>query len=82
MCGTLRAHYPIQSQRGKVGVILFSDKPTLNRHVRQVHTKTQVTKRKATDTLEIPTKRIKLGQDFHGKHLTFLQLLIYNCFQY
>ena len=38
----------------------FSDKPTLNRHVKRLHTKTQVTKRKASDTLEIPTKRIKL----------------------
>ena len=60
----------------------FSDKPTLNKHVRRLHTKTQVTKRKASDTLEISTKRIKLAQNFHGKHLTFLQLLIYNCFQY
>ena len=38
----------------------FSDKSHLNRHVIQLHTKTQVTKIKASDTLEIPTKRIKL----------------------
>merc|ERR1712030_244805 len=30
---------------------------------RRLHTKSQVTKRKASDTLEIPTKRIKMDDD-------------------
>ena len=39
----------------------FSDKPTLNRHVRQFHPENkEETKRKVTENIEIPSKRIKI----------------------
>ena len=39
----------------------FSDKSNLNKHVRQFHPETKEgTKRKASDTLETPSKRMKL----------------------
>ena len=37
----------------------FSDKPTLNRHVWQFHSEIVQEKRKATETLETPSKKIK-----------------------
>ena len=40
----------------------FSDKSHLNRHMRQFNSETVQEKRKATDTLETPTKRIKIAQ--------------------
>ena len=59
----------VRSQHEKVKEICetcgknFTDKPTLNRHVRQFHpeNKEQI-KRKPTENLETPTKRIKIAQ--------------------
>ena len=41
----------------------FSDKSHLNRHVRRLHTKTQVTKRKASNSVSNENKRTKLYMD-------------------
>ena len=38
----------------------FSDKSHLNRHVRQFHSETVQEKRKATETLETPSKKINI----------------------
>ena len=58
----------VRSQHEKVKEICetcgksFSDKSNLNKHVKKFHSenKEEETKRKASDTLEIPSKRIKL----------------------
>ena len=42
----------------------FSDKSHLNRHVRQFHSENkEETKRKATESIETPSKRIKTNED-------------------
>ena len=63
--GNLEQH--VRSQHEKVKEICetcgksFSDKSHLNRHVRQFHPENkEQTKRKPSESLEIPSKRIKL----------------------
>ena len=66
--GNLEQH--VRSQHEKVKEICetcgksFSDKSNLNKHMKKFHpeNKEEETKRKASESLEIPSKRIKIAQ--------------------